>query len=301
MAILLGIVDCDTSHVVAFTERLNHVGIAEDQWVNGAQVVAAVPLPSLISQERIEPFTEKLRGYGIEILPRSEELLGRIDGVLIEAVDGSVHLERALPFIEAGLPVWIDKPLACSTADARQLVGAARRKGVPLLSASALRFDLPVQEVHSRREELGAVLGVDAYTPATTHPRNPGFFHYAVHGVEIVYALMGRGCQTVRCVHTEGADVAVGDWSDGRLGTVRGTRQGAYGLGFTAFCEKGVVAQSSSKYYYRELLTRIVETFQTGTSPVSGEELIEVVAFQEAANLSMERNGQPVALEELTR
>jgi len=299
MTIRLGIVDCDTSHVVAFTERLNHLGIAEDQWVDGAQVVAAVPLPSLVSQERVEPFTEKLRGYGIEILSRPEELIGRVDGVLIEAVDGSVHLERALPFIEAGLPLWIDKPLTCSATEARRLVEAARRKNVPLLSASALRFDLSVQDVLARRAQLGPVLGVDAYTPATTHPRNPGLFHYAVHGVELVYGLMGAGCRHVRCIHTEGVDVTVGEWSDGRLGTVRGTRQGSYGLGFTAFCEKAVVTQTSSKYYYRELLLRIVQMFRSGTSPMSDEELVEVVAFQEAANLSMERNGEPVALEEL--
>jgi hypothetical protein len=278
--IRLGIVDCDTSHVVAFTERLNHLTIGEDQWVEGAQVVAAVPLPSQVSQERVEPFTEKLRGYGIQILQKPEELLGQVDGVLIEA----------------GLPVWIDKPLACTTADARALVDAAQRKGVPLLSASALRYDLSVQGVHARREELGAVLGVDAYTPASTHPRNPGFFHYAVHGVEMVYALMGPGCRRVRCVHQEGTDVAVGEWADGRLATVRGTRKGSYGLGFTAFCEKGLVAEKASAYYYRELLKQVVALFETGKSPVSAEELVEVVAFQEAANASMERGGEAVEL-----
>lgn len=301
MSIRLGIVDCDTSHVVAFTERLNHVGVSEEQWVDGARVVAAVPLPSQVSQERVGPFVDKLRGYGVEILERPEALLGRVDGVLIEAVDGSVHLERALPFLDAGLPVWIDKPLACSTADARRLVEAAARAGVPLLSASALRFDVPVQAVHARRNELGGVLGVDAYTPASTHPRNPGFFHYAVHGVELVYALLGAGCRRVRCVHTGGVDVAVGEWEDGRLGTVRGTRQGTYGLGFTAFCEKGMVAERSSAYYYRELLKKMVEMFHSGTSPVSGDELIEVVAFQEAANRSMELDGTPVALDEMGR
>ena len=296
MPVRLGIVDCDTSHVVAFTQRLNHVGIAEDQWVDGAQVVAAVPLPSLVSPERVGPFAEQLRGYGVQIVERPEALLGSIDAVLIESVDGSVHRERALPFVEAGLPVWIDKPFTCSTDDARALVDAAARRGVPLLSASALRYDLPVQDVQARRDEVGRVLGVDAFTPASVHPRNPGFFHYAVHGEEMVYALMGPGCRRVRCVHQEGVDVAVGEWADGRLATVRGTRQGSYGLGFTAFCEKGAVSQTSSKYYYRELLTRVVTLFQARTSPVSDEELVEVVAFQEAANASMERGGEAMAL-----
>jgi virulence factor len=294
--IRLGIVDCDTSHVVAFTQRLNHLEIAEDQWVEGAKVVAAVPLPSEVSPERVGPFTEQLRGYGVEILDAPQDLLGKIDGVLIEAVDGSVHLERALPFVEAGLPVWIDKPFTCSTDEARRLVAAAGRKGVPLMSASSLRYDLSVQEVQGQQETLGRVLGVDAYTPASTHPRNPGLFHYTVHGVEMMYALMGTGCRRVRCVHAEGVDVTTGEWADGRLATVRGTRQGSYGLGFTAFTEKKVIAGTSSKYYYRELLKRILEMVQRGKSPIAGEELIEVVAFQEAANASMAQDGAPVSL-----
>lgn len=295
--IRLGIVDCDTSHVVAFTQRLNHLEIAEEQWVEGASVVAAVPLPSQVSPERVGPFTEQLRGYGVEILAAPEDLLGKVDGVLIESVDGSVHRDRAMPFIEAGLPVWIDKPFTCSVAEARELVAAAGRKGVPLLSASSLRYDLSVQDVQAKRETLGRVLGVDAYTPASTHPRNPGLFHYAVHGVEMMYALMGPGCRRVSCTHTEGVDVAVGEWGDGRLATVRGTRHGSYGLGFTAFAEKGVVPGSSSPFYYRELLKRVVAMMGSGESPLTGEEMIEVVAFQVAANASMEREGSPVPLE----
>jgi virulence factor len=293
----LGIVDCDTSHVVAFTQRLNHLDIAEEQWVDGATVVAAVPLPSQVSQERVGPFVERLRGYNVEILDTPEALVGRVDGVLIEAGDGSVHRERALPFVEAGLPVWVDKPFTCSTADAREIVAAAARRGVLIFSASALRYDLPVQAVLAQRETAGRVLGVDAYTPASTHPRNPGFFHYAVHGVEMVYALMGTGCRRVRCVHTDEVDVAVGEWPDGRLATVRGTRQGSRGLGFTAFTEKQVISGTSSTFYYRELLQRIVEAMRTGKAPISSEELIEVVAFQEAANASLEQDGTPVSLD----
>src|SRR6185436_8767367 len=93
-----GIVDCDTSHVVAFTQRLQHIDTGEDHWVDGAQIVAAVPMPSLVSPERVPRFVEQLRGYGIQILERPDQLLGQVDAILIEANDGSVHLDRALPF-----------------------------------------------------------------------------------------------------------------------------------------------------------------------------------------------------------
>lgn len=291
----VGLIDCDTSHVVAFTQRLNHVGIDDAQWVDGARVVAAYPGTSLISPERIPHHVQQLRDYGIDIVDRAEDLLGRIDAVFVESVDGSVHLERALPFIEAGLPTFVDKPLATSTADARRLIEAARARDVPLMSASALRYALEVQDVQRRQEELGPILGVDAYSPASLHPRNPGLFHYGVHGVEMLYALMGTGCRSVRCVYQDDAEVVVGRWADGRLGTVRGTRRGAYAFGFTAFGAKQVVQASvDGRYFYRELLKVIVEMLATRRWPLSAEELLEPVTFQEAALESVRRGGDEV-------
>jgi virulence factor len=297
--IRLGIVDCDTSHVVAFTQRLHHVDVGEDHWVDGAQIVAAVPMPSLVSPERVPRFVEQLRAYGIPILERPEALIGKVDAVLVEANDGSVHRERALPFIEAGLPVFVDKPFACSTADALAIVGAARRRNAPLFSSSSLRWDVPVQDVVARREELGAVHSVDAFAPGTQHPRNPGFFHYGVHAVELVYALMGTGCRRVRCVRADGADVALGEWADGRVATVRAVRAGARQTGFVAITQQQAVQGTSSGYGYRELLKRIVWMCRTGERPLSDEALIEPVAFQEAALRSMERGGAPVELTEV--
>jgi virulence factor len=293
----IGLIDCDTSHVVAFTQRLNHVGIDDEQWVDGARVVAAYPGTSLISPERIDGHVRQLRDYGVEIVDRAEDLLGRIDAAFIESVDGGVHLERARPFVEAGIPTFVDKPLATSTADARRLVEAARTRNVPLMSASALRYALEVQDVQHRRDELGAVLGVDAYSPASLHPRNPGLFHYGVHGVEMLYALMGTGCRSVRCIYEDDAEVVVGRWADGRLGTVRGTRRGAYAFGFTAFCAKQVVQSAvDGRYYYRELLKAIVEMLEARRWPLTPEELLEPISFQEAALESARRGGEDVAL-----
>src|SRR5581483_3157502 len=97
--IRVGLVDFDTSHAVEFTKRLNHVDIAEDQWVEGAKVVAGVPGTSQISPERIPEFTAKMKQYGVPLTDDPANLFGKIDAVMIESVDGSVHLERARPFL----------------------------------------------------------------------------------------------------------------------------------------------------------------------------------------------------------
>jgi hypothetical protein len=89
----------------------------------------------------------------------------------------------------------------------------------------------------------------------------------------------------------------VGRWADGRLGTVRATRRGSYALGFTAFCEKGVVpALVDSKALYTDMLRVVLRMFETRQWPLTPEELVEPIAFQEAALRSQEREGEEVAL-----
>lgn len=300
----LGIVDCNTPHVPDFTRRINHVEIDADQWVEGAKVVAAVPGAHPVFPERspgyVPQMMQQLRAWGIETLERPEDLIGRVDAVLIEGNDSSLHLGRALPFVEAGVSLFVDKPLTTTTSDARTLVAAARKHGTLLTSASALRFALEVQDVKRRRDELGAIVGVDAHGPGTLHPRNPGLLYYGIHAVEMLYSLMGTGCRTVRCVWEPGVEVVVGRWSNGRLGTVRATRSGAGGFGFTAFCEKEVVPVAvDNRYYYRELLRAVIGMLDTKTWPLTPDELVEPIAFQEAALISSQRNGEEVRLAEL--
>jgi len=288
----------DSGHTVEFTRRLNHVGIEAEQWVEGARVVAAAPATSQIDPDRIPGYHQQLAECGVPMVARVEDLFGTVDAILVETQDGSDHLAQALPIVEAGVPLFVDKPLATSTADAGRIVEAARKRGIAFGSSSALRYALEVQDVQRRRDELGRVLGVDAYTVAVLHPRNPGLFHYGVHGVETLYALMGTGCRSVRCLWEEGAEVAVGRWADGRIGTVRGIRRGRYAFGFTAFCEKGVEPRRvDERYFYRELLKVLVDRLTRGEWLLSPDEMIEPVAFQEAAHRSAQRGGEEVRLE----
>lgn len=294
----LGIVGCDTSHSVAFTQRLNHVGIGGEHWVEGARAVAAYAGPSaILEQAKIDAFVSQLRDYGVEIVERPDDLRGKVDAVLIEAVDGSVHAERALPFLEAGIPTFVDKPFATSVSDARRMLDAAERSGAPLFSASSLRYAPDVQAMKAGAHEHGGLRGCDTAGPASLHPRNPGLFHYGVHAVEMLYELMGPGCQSVRCASTPTSDLAVGVWSDGRIGTVRGIRDAAYAFTFTAVTAKKVVAQVvDATFIYRELLKCIVRTFEFRSAPLSPRELLEPVAFQQAALRSAQAGGEAVGL-----
>lgn len=294
----LGIVDCDTSHVYQFARRLNHTDIEPAQWVDGARIVAASVGTSRINPpERIAEFVAALTAAGVALVERPEDLLGRVDAVLVESNEGGVHRERATPFLEAGLPVFIDKPFAATVEDAQALVDLAAQKSVPLISASSLRF---TPEIIAARDDpaIGALLGADVHSPAHLHEANPGLLHYGVHGVEMLYALLGPGCAQVMCVSDEDGDIVTGRWRDGRLGVMRGLRKGASGYGFTVYGAQSIRCTAvETDNIYRDLL-RVVVPVLAGErpSPISPGELVEVVAFQEAALASARAGGAPQRL-----
>src|SRR5204863_5925223 len=103
-------------------------------------------------------------------------MIGKVDGMLIESQEGGVHLERARPFLAAGVPCFIDKPFTCGVADARKIVELAAQKKVPLFSSSSLRY--APELVKFMADQHGKILGALAYGPSPLHERNPGLYHY---------------------------------------------------------------------------------------------------------------------------
>ncbi len=289
--IKLGMLDFDTSHVVEFAKRLNHKGIAEDQWVEGAHVVLACPGESKIMPERIPANKKTIEQLGIPLVDQPEALIGRVDGMLIESQEGGVHWERARPFLEAGLPCFVDKPFTCGVADARKLVDLAAKKSVPIFSSSSLRY-APELVQFMANPKHGKIVGAFAYGPASLHERNPGLYHYGIHAVEILYTVMGPGCQRVTCTHEKDVEVVTGHWKDGRVASVRGIRSGKSDYGCMAFTEQGVLqVPIGTRYIYRELLKRIVEMFTTRKAPLDPNVTVEIVAFIEAALKSANNHG----------
>ena len=103
---------------------------------------------------------------------------------------------------------------------------------------------------------------------------------------------MGTGCVRLRRNYTEGADVIVGEWSDGRMGTVRTIREGKRGYGVVAFGDEVKVSQNASGSY-KDLLERVVKFFEDGKLPVPNAETLEIFRFMHAA-LESKRNGGKV-------
>lgn len=285
----VGMVGLDTGHSLAFTKSLNDPSAGNKY--NGYRVVAAYPkgTEEIIEwKERIPEFTEQVRAYGVEIVNSMSELLNKVDVVLLTCIDGNRHLEQSLEIFKAGKPVFIDKPFAGSLSDAYAIARAAREYEVPMFSSSSLRYMDGIAEITNG--EVGKVIGVDAFSPAYIEEHHPDLFWYGVHGVEILFSLMGTGCRSVKRTFTEGTDYVVGVWDDKRIGTFRGLRTGRRGYGATVFGEKQIKFLNNYQGY-DPLLVKITEFFETGVVPVPIEETLEIFAFMQAAEESKNRGG----------
>ena len=293
----IGIIGTDTSHVPAFTKLLNEDAAAADH-IAGAHVVAAYKGGSKDVEEswrRVDQFAEEIHStFGVETAPDIPTLLSKVDAVLIESVDGRAHLEQARPVIAAHKPFFIDKPLAATLEDAREIARLAKAAGVAWFSSSSLRFGA-----------IGAGMKFPDTTGAFTWGPGPLEPHhyldlswYAVHPIELLYTIMGTGCETVTRVSTADADVVVGRWKDGRIGTVRAIRPYS-DYGAVVYRAKEVVdkhPKAAGAADYRSLVVEIVKFFQTGKPPVPNDETLEMFAFMDAAQRSKEQGGKPVAL-----
>lgn len=295
----IGIIGLDTSHSIAFTKFIN--GDDKKEEYNDFIIVAAYPYGSKTiksSYDRIPVNSDQMKEMGVEIVATIAELLEKVDCVLLETNDGNLHLEQANEVFKAGKTVFIDKPLGATLAQAIAIYQLAREYNVPLFSSSALRYVPQTQKL--RNGDFGKVLGADCYSPATREKTHPDFGWYGIHGVEMLFTVMGTGCVSVNRISAEGTDVVTGLWDDGRIGTFRGIRTGKGIYGGSAFTENGVV-DAGTYEGYEVLLTEILKFFRTGIAPVSEEETLEIFTFMEASNESKREGGRIILLEDTYR
>ena len=290
----LGIVGTDTSHSPAFAAAFNDP--ASPEHVGGARIVAAYrggspDLPS--SRDRIDNFTAQLRDkYGVEIVGSIAELCARVDGVLLTSLDGRVHLEQARAIIAAGKPLFIDKPLASTLDDAREIARLAKAAGVPWFSTSTLRYAVAAFKT-------AEISGVDVWGPGPLEEHHQlDLSWYAIHEAEMLFTILGRGCEEVTRTASADADVVTCRWSDGRIGTMRALRPySEYGAVIfrknakrQEFEMKAVVPAS------RTLDEELVKFFTSRVPPVPNEDTLELMAFLDAAQRSKETGGKPMRL-----
>ena len=292
-----GVIGTDTSHVPAFAELFR----THPEWK--IKVVAAYKggspdLPP--SADRLERFATTMREkHNVEFVDSIEDLLRKVDVVLLQSLDGRVHLEQVRPVLKAGKRVFIDKPIAASAQDARRIVEESKATGTPFFSASTARFGADMRRLREN-PGVGKVTKVQGSSSISKLKGHPDLAFYGIHGVEALYAVMGRGCVSVTRKLEDGADITTGEWKDGRIGVYYSPKKDEKVPPVKVWGTEGTTefVRDPNARTYEDLVRAVAEFFHTGRPAVDPAESIEVMEFIEAAQLSHEREGKKVMLQE---
>ena len=231
------------------------------------------------------------------IVDRPEDVIGQVDAVVIATDRGWEHVDRARPFIEAGLPLFIDKPLCDNEADLRQFI-AWHKQGKPFLSTSCMRY---AKEFVAAREQLPNAVG-DLRLVTITTPKS--WERYGIHALEAVYPMFkpggwvsvaNTGTQSANIVHARhasGVDVVLAAVAD-MYGAF--CKMNAYGTkGFLA------VALEDTFYAFKTQLQAFASYLRTGQSPVPFAETVEMMKIIIAGVRSRETGGRAVLLDDIS-
>jgi hypothetical protein len=229
-----------------------------------------------------------------KVVARPEDVIGQVDAVIIGTDDGHEHVRRARPFIEAGLPMFVDKPLAINVPDLNQFI-RWHNEGKVFLSSSNMRYAPETKQILRQKAQLGELRWITTCTSKTWE-------RYAIHALEAIWPVVGPGFLTVRNEGRSGSDIAYITHQSGVQVNLAAIYDavGSYGA-LHVFGTKGNLAVTCWDTYtaFRNQLCAFVEMLRTGERPYPLSETIELMAVVIAGMRSRERAGAVVQLKEI--
>lgn len=280
--IRIGIVDSENSHAMRFSELAN---IPEKR--KGLDI----PDCKVVGIYGFEPEQTKkvAEACNIEyIAEKPEDLLGKIDAAMVVFRHGDNHAKHALPFIEAGIPTFIDKPFAVKLSDCQAMIDAAEKKGVAITSYSTVRYSQDVVEFAKQMENIGEINCGSSTGPCDFKSQYGGPFFYGTHTLETLLALFGYNLQSIYAAENGGDVVATVKYDDGKIttATLMSTSR-AYHV--AAYGKKGAASKVLDiSTCYREGFKVFLEMVQTGKLPLEYDQLLAPIRFMTAIVKSLD-------------
>lgn len=288
--IRIGFVGVNTWHAEAFSDVLLTTGPASHvRPLDGAELVAlwGGPDEDRAKLAKKTGAREYTKGPG--------ELIGQIDLAFImdDTGGGERHRELAEPFLRAGIPVIVDKPMTLTISDAKALFALAAEHNTPIMSSSALRFSEELTDHTAELEAVGQIRAINVLGPGE-------WYYYGIHATELLLTLVPSPVDWVHRYKSDHQDVAVVGFADGRLATIDVLRDAHYIFTATVYGTKGWISLEIDRNYefYRALLQAGIDMARTGVPPVMPEQTLEVLRVLHAG-IKSEELGRAVRLTEV--
>ncbi len=231
--------------------------------------------------------------YGIdEVADSPEALTDGVDAVIVADSGEFDKWQLAVPALQKGLPVFIDKPLAETGAQAQEIVDIAAEGGAPLMSCSGFRWCAAAIGAREALPDLGTI-------ELMTATAGQGQYHvYGIHPTEMVYGVLGPGTVAVRNLGREDRDILHLQRTDGVQVVLNMFWREviAGGQQYVVCGSKGWHTLGELGAVYQNMMGAFVEMCNTGVQPISSVEMVEVIKVVEAGRLSREQGGEEISI-----
>ena len=229
------------------------------------------------------------------IVKNVRDMLGKVDGIMVDHRHGKFHLPAALPFVEAGVPAFIDKPFCYRSGAGREFLRIARQKGTPVTSFSTTTLQRSFRAFKRKLDASGRSGGGAVYGPADLKSPYGGLFFYGIHQVEIALETFGYDIKTVRMTKSA-PDRAAAQliYGDGSIVTLNLVRDLSHGFAVMAFTEKGpqYLKIKNDANPYLTGTRAMCKMFKTGVEPRPHEQILKTVLVLEAMDRAL-KSGAP--------
>jgi len=283
----IGIVGSENSHTIAIAKSLN---IAKE--VPGFEVTHVWGETAELAQKASK------EGQIPNIVQDPPEMIGHVDAVMVDHRHGKYHLPAARPFVEAGLPVFVDKPFCTDLEEGIEFVRFARAKKVPIASYSSVPLQQSSIQFGKEMTNLGKIRALVTAGPAEIESQYGGVFFYGIHQVDLICSLLDAVPLHVTTVRHRDDGVAVITFENGPIVVVNCLKEW-WGAGFTAaaYGDEGAhySALPSDENGYLSGIKRFCEMFATGKEPAPPRAYLRPVAILTAMQESFD-TGKPAAV-----
>lgn len=265
--IKIGIIGSENSHALKFSELANI-----------EQSPSGVAVTMLHGDDKEQALDVAKKGKVPHVVDHPTDMLGEIDAVMITARHGDKHAGLALPFIEAGIPTFVDKPFAISLDDCQKMIDVAKAKGTLLTSYSTLRYADQMIGLQERLGSLGEIVAGVATGPCDFHSQYGGPFFYGTHAIETMLAIFGHDTKNVTARMVGSSSAATVEYESGVFVSLNLLHNAAYAFHVVVYGTEGwesVPIDLSS--CYTNGFGVFIDMIRTGVMPLSYEELLDPI------------------------